>query len=411
MPTDESLAQAHGAGRPPLRACRWQGAAILAGLWWMPAAAVAAPVPPAALPGAVARAEPRDPDSPSWLTGAALERHLETPVGLLRWSSNPLRDALRSLSVTQRVAVFPDRRVDPDQLVDFASQGEPLADLIARLAAELGLGTCRIGPVIYLGPRPTAAVLPTVVEIHREQLQRTAAASDSRLRQARTMAWPELSTPREQIAQLAQEAGLVVEDLDLIPHDLWPAVDLPPLGFIERMSLLLAGFEKTFQFEGEARIRLVALPARAQLQRDHPMSARAAERIEALVRQEFPDADVVRRPAGLAVQGPIEVHRAIERWLRGQVAKPARAPAVTTELRYTLEIKNQPVEAIARALAERLDLELRYAPQLQDRLQQRVSFRVDQVTRDQLLQALFAPAGLSFQIAGSTLTILPDQRD
>ncbi len=359
----------------------------------------------------LAGAASASPDNPSWRTGTALERHWEAPVRMLRWGSNPLRDALASLSATQRVAVFLDRRVDPEQPIDFSSQDEPLAQLLARLAAELDLGTCRIGPVVYFGPPETAAVLPTVVQLRREERESFSPVIGRRLSRELPLEWPKLTAPRELIGRLAEEVGLGVRDLERIPHDLWPAVELPPLDFYQRMSLVLAGFGLTFQFEDDVRLRLVELPERAELQRDHPMPAHLAARIEARLRQAYPVAEVARQGGGLRVRAPWEVHQAIEGWLQGDIPRSPRGPVRPSEVRYTLEVQNQPVGATAHALAQRLELELRYPPELEAQLQQRVSFRVEEVTREQLLEALLEPANLTFQVFEQTLEILPAERD
>ena len=348
----------------------------------------------------------------SWRTGAALERHWQAPVRMVRWVSNPLRDALESLASTQQVAMFLDRRVDPDRRIDFSSQDEPLSPLLGRLAAELDLGMCRIGPVVYFGPPETAAVLPTVVPLRREERESLARGDARRLEQPRPLAWPKLTTPRQLIRHVAEEAGLAVENIEQIPHDLWPAVELPPLDFYQQMTLVLAGFGLTFQFQDEGRLRLVALPERAELQRDHAMPARLAAHIESRLQREYPEVQVVRQSQGLRVRGPWEVHQAIDSWRRGDdAARPIRRPPGKTETRYTLEVQHQPLGATARALAERLELVLRYPPELEAQLQQRVSFRVQEVTREQLLQALIEPAGLRFQVFDRTLEILPGEPD
>jgi hypothetical protein len=85
---------------------------------------------------------------------------------------------------------------------------------------------------------------------------------------------------------------------------------------------------------------------------------------------------------------------------------PKTPPAAGAQVRYTLEIEHQPVGAIAKALAERLGLQIDYDPQIRDKLQELVSFRVQEVTLDDLLQALFQPAGLTYRIDGERLIVL-----
>ncbi|MCH5376126.1 MAG: hypothetical protein JJ992_19315, partial [Planctomycetes bacterium] len=350
-----------------------------------------------------------DVESAEWLTGERLERQLQTHVTALRWVSNPLRAALGSLARSQHVAMFLDRRIDPDQTVDFTAQDEPLQELIVRFANSRHIGACRVGPVIYFGPPETTAVLSTVVELRRDELRRWPASVAARLKVSHPVSWAELAEPRDLIVQAARQAGLEVTGLELVPHDLWPAANLPPLDFAEHMSLLLAGFGLTFEsVEGVLQIRLIPLPSSVAIERAYRVSARQAARIMELLQQRFPEAEVERRADGLSVRGPIEIHRTVDSWLRGESTTTAiRPPAKNAEVRYTLDIKNQPVGRIAEALAKRLGLRIQYDPRSRDKLSELVSFRVEEVTRDELLRALLAPAGLSFRIADETLEVFP----
>jgi hypothetical protein len=71
----------------------------------------------------------------------------------------------------------------------------------------------------------------------------------ARLLNQRPLVWPDLAQPRDLVAALAAEAGLSVKLPDSTPHDLWPAVDLPPLTWTDRLSLVLAGFDLTFEID------------------------------------------------------------------------------------------------------------------------------------------------------------------
>jgi hypothetical protein len=306
-----------------------------------------------------------------WFTGPRFDQQLETHVQSLEWRSNPLRNALGSLARSQRTAIFLDRRVDPGQPVDFSVRNEALREVIQRLAQSLQLGVGRVGPVVYLGPPETANVLGEVVEMRRKEIRRWPPAVSKRLPTVQPAAWPELAEPRELILRLVRQSQLEIDGLEQVPHDLWPAADLPPLDFAEYLSLLLAGFGLTFEVDEAApQIRLVALPTTV---------------------------------AG----GSVAIGSHVERRNRDQTTgSPKTPPAAGGQVRYTLEVKHQPVGAVAKALAERLGLQIDYDPQIRDKLQELVSFRVQEVTLDDLLQALFRPAGLTYRIVGETMTVL-----
>ncbi len=198
--------------------------------------------------------------------------------------------ALTNLAHSQEVAIFLDRRVDPDQAVDLVVESGSLRELLQQLAEQLKLGVGRVGPVVYLGPPPTAAVLGTVTAWKEDQDRPFPAAVRDKLRRTQPLQWPELTTPRELVQRLARDAGLQVEGLEQIPHDLWPEVDLPPLNFAQAMSLILAGFGLTFDYvqDGSA-IRLTPLPVKASITRRIPLRGSPAV-VGTEIRRRFPGA-------------------------------------------------------------------------------------------------------------------------
>jgi hypothetical protein len=343
----------------------------------------------------------------TWKTGAEFETQLNSLVGI-RWAANPLRRALSTLAHHQGVAILLDRRVDPDQEIDFSAQNTELRQVLERLSEQLGLGVCQVGPVIYLAPRETTAVLATVAALREEEENALAPTTRSKLRRARPLQWPELTTPRALIEHMAGEVGLQVEGSEQIPHDLWPAVDLPPLGFAKQMSLVLAGFNLTYEYDRQGSgIRLKPLPATAVIQREHVLRG-SPTRVVAEIQRRFPNARLAVNANRLVVEGTIEEHDAIRQLLAGGPVKqrPA-APPAQAQVLYTLEIQNQPVGGIATALAKRLGREVRFDPRTTEKLGQLVSFQVKEATLEELLNALFQPVGLSYRIDEQTMVVLP----
>lgn len=343
-----------------------------------------------------------------WKSGAEFDSQLDLPAKV-RWAgANTLRGVLASLAANQRVAIFLDRRVDPDQPVALATEEVPLRDLVRRLAEHLKLGVGRVGPVLYLGPPETAQVLGTVAALKEEEDQALPSALRSKLRRTEKLSWPELATPRDLIVRLAADAGLQVDGLEQVPHDLWPQVDLPPLNFPQAMSLILAGFGLTFDYAPEgSSIRLHALPAEASITRRIPTRGSPAL-IAAEIRRRFPGVQFTIEGGHLVVDSTIEVADAIRRLLDGSSARPKPPPAAAkAEKRYTLRKTTAPLGAVADAVAKQAGLELRFDPRVQELRDKIVWIEVQDVTLDQLLRILLEPAGLTYRIDQQTLEIRP----
>ncbi len=352
----------------------------------------------------VEASEPRDA---SWKTGTEFERQLDSLVAIT-WPSNPLRQSLSNLSHSQGVVIFLDRRVDPDQEVQFSVPDTALRNLLQGLADHLALGTCRVGSVVYLGPQPTAAVLHTVAAQTQELAQSLPTAVRSRVLRVKPLQWPERSSPRQLIEQLAAEVELKIERPEQIPHDLWPAVALPPLDFAQRLSLLLAGLELTFEYSDAHAIRLLPLPATATVERSYAVSSQQTAALQE-VAQRFPEARVTRRAGNVILVAPLEAHELLQGLLHGRRppgATPVK-PVTKPKVLWTLRIENQTVVAVVKTVAKRLECQLACDPALLGKLNQRVSFEVNQVTLEDLLQAALSPAGLTYRLDATTLRILP----
>lgn len=343
-----------------------------------------------------------------WKTGQELERQLETAVGIT-WAGNPLRHAVGNLARSQQVAIFLDRRVDPDQEVQFSVNDVALRQVLQRLAAELKLGICRVGPVSYLGPKSAADALGTLAAIKDEQSRSLPVDVRGRLARTKPLRWAELSTPRELLGQVTQEAGFRLAGLEQVPHDLWPAVDLPSLTLTQRLSLLLSGFDLTFEVSEDGRtIQLTPLPTNRVFERSYTVTSQHASELEQLARR-FPQASLTREPGKVLVAGTLEVHEAVRELLtpKRPVPPPRTKPTGKADSTWTLKVENKPIGAVAKTIATRLQCQLEYDPQLRSKLEQLVSLDLKNVTLEELLHAALSRAGLTYQLEEKVLRIIP----
>ena len=340
-------------------------------------------------------------DASEWKTGVEFRRQLESTVGI-NWGDNPLRDALGRLSRAQGVAIFLDRRVDPDQRVEFTSRDEPFEVALLRLCGQLDLGKAVIGSVVYIGPKQSADKLATVAALRRKDSADLPAAAKARWLKQQPMAWPELTTPAELLEQLQRDGSFVTSDK--LPHDLWPGYDLPPLPLADRLSLLLAGFGMTYELQREgAAVKFVPVPDNIEYEKSYTRSDPA--KLAADLKRLMPGLKIGRRGSEVVVRGPFEDHEKIERMLRGEKVKTV-VPA-PGEKRYSLKVENQPAGAVVRTVAKEIGKEMKYDSLVLAKLKEKVSFTVQYVPLDELLKATLQPLGLKAEVTDEALTISP----
>lgn len=309
-------------------------------------------------------------DRIGWNTGAAFQRALGEPCDIL-WAGNPLRQAIASLSAARKVAILVDRRVDPGQKLDVSLKGVPLESALQTIAEGRGLGIARLGSVVYLGPPSGVENLRAVAAMLEKEVRPLSPTARRKFHEIKGLAWDDLATPRELVKQLADEAGLQVVGLDLVPHDLWAAADLPPMKLTDRLALVVVQFDLAVKIvdHGE-QIELIGMPKDA---RTHGPTRAAPKRTP---------------------------------------PKPRERPASVNETRIDrIVVKEKPLGPVLEQLAIRLGLELKMDRAAIEAagisLDQRVSVRVENATVDELLSQLLKSTRLTFHRRDRVVEIEP----
>jgi hypothetical protein len=341
-----------------------------------------------------------------WKTGPAFRRELESTI-TRSLSQRPLREILSSVSQDAGVAIFLDRRINPDQLLEVSARDEPLQRLLSRIAEAAKAGTATVGPVVYIGPPDTASKLATVAAICRQQAGELSKDAKVRLLHVQPWKWEELSQPRELLDILAREARVRIENAETIGLDLWPAVNLPPLGWTDRLTLLLAGFGLTFEIvEQGTAVRLMPIPETVELVKGYP-TQRAGSNLAAQLKRAVPNAKIRSEEGKIVIAGSQEDHEQIERLLAGQsIRTPGKTAPKGGEKRYTLTVANEPAGAVMRKVAETIGKELKYDTAVVERLQQHVQFSVKEVTLDELMVTTLKPLHLTYKVTDDALVIV-----
>jgi hypothetical protein len=284
----------------------------------------------------------------------------------IHWVQLPLGEAIARLESTAGAELFLDRRVDPNRPVDLSLADASTDEIVAALANVCGLGYARCGQLYYLGPTHVAARINTLAAMRRRDVAALSAKQRQSLLERRRIVWPRLTQPRDLVVRLMDEHGWPVEHGGRIPLDLWPAGELPPLALADQLTLLLAGFDRTYRILADQQaIEIVAVDWKQV------------------------------RPAAQAAAS----------------AKRTAPPAAGDRRLFTLRVENQPVGEVLTQLAQRLGWKLTVdeaAIRAAGRsLDQRVSFAIANAGEEELLEALLAPAGLKAVRNGKEILVGP----
>ncbi len=348
---------------------------------------------------------------PPWATGpkfsAAWDRSLTAA-----FENAELRDTLRKLGPERHLALLLDRRIDPNQTVGFSMQQEPLRKGVARLAEAHGAELVLTENVAYFGPADRARWLRTAIAQAERSMGTDAAKRPVSIR--KTVAWDDLTTPREILQQMATAFNLEIENPELVPHDLWAGATLPSVTPVEALALVLIQLDLgwTWQPKGR-RITLVKWQPPELIERSYQPRGKAT--VTSLIdewRTKWPELLVAAREKEIVVQGRVEDHESVAKSLAGGVNRvgPADGPPPTplSQRRFTLSEKNVPARAVLKEL-EKTGAELVLDQDSLDAagtdLDRAVSIQVQKATIEEFLRAVLGPVNAVAEVDGLTITI------
>ena len=162
----------------------------------------------AALCGFVFTADSTSGQEPiHWKIGGAFSQQIQESVDF-EWQDRPLRDGLTRLSQAHGVAIFLDRRIDPDQPITVSVQPQQLEAALRAVAHEAKSEITVLGSVVYFGPPEAARDLATLAALRKQDASKQSADAKSRLLRSAAMQWSELAQPQKILEELAGQAGL-----------------------------------------------------------------------------------------------------------------------------------------------------------------------------------------------------------
>ena len=349
-----------------------------------------------------------------WYSGKRLRDSLAQPGNCL-WQNTPLRTALESFARARHVAVMIDRRVDPSQLVNLTLTNSTGDDILEQVARSRDLGFCFFGPVAYFGPLSTTRRLRTVGELRREEIRGLRPGIARKFLASKRSGWSDLATPRDLLSELAAENRFEISGIERMPHDLWAASDLPPLAVSDRLTLILAQFDLTFDVAADgSSIALVPMPETPVLVRNHP-GGRHPESLVSQWSKRAPDCRFKVVGGRVYVQGRLEDHELIAASQRPTARKaPQTRPLELDRMRFKTNVPNQPLDKVLTQFAAQLELELRLDRGAFESAgvspEQTISFSVTDATFDQLMDAIVGPAGCTWRREGKLLEVRPAEK-
>lgn len=358
---------------------------------------------------------------PEYSTGGRFEAALDQSLQAT-WKNVGLRRMLERLSEAKGVAVLLDGRVDPTKPMDFDVDGDPLRSVFNRIAGKRGARVSFVteANTVYIGPAAATERLRTLIALRAEEAGDAAnglsSSRRSQLADRKSIRWDDLETPAGVLKQIADRWRLEIVGLERVPHDLWAGATLPDVTSWAALTLVLNPFDLTFEWtEGGDAVRIVAVPNVVAIKRSHrPPRGRNARDVAKLWKNEFAGVAAVVERGRVVVTGTVEQHEAIEGTLhpgalrRDVVASETDDVVPLSRRKFTIRFRNAPARAVIEKLKQS-DVEFEYdANAFEDAgvdFEKRISADLKDATAEKLLDAIFDPLGVEYEIDGAAVRL------
>jgi hypothetical protein len=334
------------------------------------------------------------------LANARFEQQLEALIST-RWDL-PLKEVLHSIRETQRVAIFLDRRINPAQQIQLEVQDKTMSTALQQIANQANAQISHIRNVIYIGPKKTTHLLATVAAIHAEQHRRNQAENTRIFTIGKNTQWDRLAQPQSIVTAIAESVNVRITNIDKIPFDLWDKHTLPDLPFAMRMSIVLAGFDLTYQMNNDGSITLTPFPSEAKYQKAFSTNISAANFNR--IKNSFPTLQITNNMQQLVASGRWEEIAELELLLSGNsVTRPK--PMTTSKQVYTLSVTNQTIQDVLKAIANNEKLELTGSAAAQKLWDKRISLEAKELPLADLLLQVVGKGNLQYRVVDKQLLI------
>lgn len=365
---------------------------------------------------------------PTFLAGRAFQDALAESISLA-WQGQNLRDGLRKLSETKQVSIVLDRRIDPSQQLTLQIQKRTLKAVLKVIATEARADISVLGNAVYVGPKGVASRLRTIEEIVASQLvsgKATTISVDSspatrrrfELLARRTLNWPDLTTPRELLDEVASRYALKIESANLVPHDLWGQATLPSGSASQLLLTILAQFNLSFEWtESRDGIRLVDMPLDPRIEKQFTLKRGTEQTILAEITRRMPGLEPQVTSRRIKVVGTVEQIETVE-----AIIHPERQPNNTRPNQqkvadgvtvFTFEA-TAPLGAFMATLEKQAGFKFQYDEevfkQADIRLDKRIFLEAKDLTAQEVFEKMFPPQAIAYKVDGKTIRLTPASR-
>ena len=318
------------------------------------------------------------------------------------WREQNLKQGLATISATQGVQIFMDRRVDSGRFINVAVGADRVDLLLQRIADEAG---CKLGfleSLLYIGPTDEVAKLEMSYwrawYLYRQQLVAGKAGGNANIAPqvpVQDLKWDRLSTPQDILSLIEREWHIEVLGKETVPYDVWDGGNYHAISLPAQLSLIAGSFNLAAE----------PIPATNQWKLVPLKNVNTAHL--AYTKKQWPKDLLAQWLAGhetqikeegnaIQVRGEVGCHYAIA---LGKFRQSQPKPKSRFDnQRFTFEVANTPARDVIEAIGVQLQLKTDWQIDQNDLAEHRISLKVEQATVKQLIDELAKQSGVVLEV-------------
>ena len=346
--------------------------------------------------------------------GPTNTRRLQNRV-TVSWTKSDLIGAFNNLSSNQRIPIFVDRRVDPNQPISMRARNIPVGEAIYRVAEEADCGVCWLGGVAYVAPQAEVARLCLMRHQLLKQINRLPTADKRKWLSPGRFEFPRLTNPAELWQQEMQRLNVAASDNRTeaagqfeLPDDLWPGISMSAIHPVDRLLLMAYGFEKWPTFREAEFVGLVSVDDQSLEQSEVRFRVSAKRRTAVLAElAKLDGVEVTNRNNTIVANGNDAVLYQVARKIaQHEFGVHDKVDAGNASGKDVVSVRFEgSLDTVLNTAAVGLGVELQFDPALRSDLHKQVDLNARRVTYEELIEMALRGTELSYSIDDGKLII------
>ncbi len=313
-----------------------------------------------------------------------------------------LRNTLENIESAMNVAIWLDRRIDGEQLVQLKSGQRTFFECVQAICSQTNTEIAWLENILYIAPSHQSSKIETAYwKLMTER------DCETWRKKGTPLQWDAPSEVKSIFEQCKKSLSVKIEGLDRIEHDLWAPKSIPEASLAAQWTCLLSGFDRSLKTVNRQNFAIESIPETSDVVFDYSSQI---QKMKPTQIQEWKAAwpTAVPKSGGkkgsTSIKAPVAAHRAIV--VAGLADKLAaiNKPPDFEKLRYTLDHDGE-LAGLIGPLGKQIGLTIAPWPLPPEMAKRQVRVHVKEASIDEILSKIAKQTDLQIKRTDKTVSI------